>query len=105
MNSKQGNSNSTIPEKDEIKEEEKIIWNHIPKVNNYGVSSYSTRVFLYDFGKKTVDDKHCYDDSSMIEIEMVPIYPKEIDNSMEDNPWNCDSGYLALPFGMYNNDF
>lgn len=102
MNSKQSDNNLIIPEKNDIKEEEKRIENHIPKVTNCGVSSYSTKVFLYDFGKERVDDKQCYKDSSTIEIEMVPFYPKEVDNSMEDNPWNCDSGYLALPFGMYN---
>lgn len=38
----------------------------------------------------------------VIEIELPTYYPPEIDNSMEDNPWNCESGYLALPLEMYN---
>lgn len=40
-----------------------------------------------------------------VEIEMVPFYPIEVDPSMLDNPWNCDSGYLALPLDVYTSYF
>ena len=32
-------------------------------------------------------------------VKMVDSFP---DNSMEDNPWDCDYGYLALPLEMVN---
>ena len=64
-------------------------WVQVSYSNNYDTLQVES---VQDTTKKKV-----------IEIELPTYYSPEIDNSMEDNPWNCESGYLALPLEMYNN--
>lgn len=97
----QHKSNGNEMEKDEESPpEDKVHIRRLLQYNNHysnDLNNYSSRdtQLMLEVGNN----------NQQIEIEMVEFYNEHENDNPEDNPWNCNSGYLALPLDMYNKYF